>query len=303
MLAGAAHAQTPWVEFKWGTRDAHDPSSAHAAILLPVSLNGASCLMQFDTGADTSVLYRPMLPAAIRTDGPSAQVTLNVGGVTLPRQFPLMYPDDAAHRSAGCREGDYGRLAGTLSGDAFKDGAIELDLKQARFRIFKAGDARPSLSAGSQRMPFTPGQAANVPIVTAHLPDGRAAPLRFDTGSVAVDLLVFRQPDWLALVGRAQAGHATRTESSSWGQPIVCLSAPLQAPIRFDGLELPKNLQAAYCAAHDRPAFAGLPEYGVLGLNAFHDNSLVIDFAAHTIQMRAGGSCDNPAQACNLSRF
>jgi hypothetical protein len=287
-LAGAAQAQTPWVDFKWGTRDPHDPSSAHAAILLPVKLNGASCLMQFDTGADTSVLYRPMLPAAIVTDDPAAQVTLTVGGVALSRQFPLMYPDDAANRGAGCRDGDNGPLAGTLSGDAFKDGAIELDLKQARFRIFKAGDARLPLSAGSQRVPFTLGQAvsANVPIVTARLPDGRTAPLRFDTGSVPMDLLVFRQPDWLALVGRAQADRATRTETSSWGQPIVCLSAPLQAPIRVDGLNLPQSLQATYCALPDRPAFAGLPEYGVLGLNAFRDDSLVIDFAAHMIQVR-----------------
>src|SRR5205823_343833 len=119
-------AQAQWMDFKWAARNPHDPSAEqHAAVLLPVNLEGASCWMQFDTGIADSVLYRPMLPAKLAGDGAAASVNLSVGGMALSRQFKLMYPDDPNGRTAGCRETDGVRLVGSLGDDVFLDRAIE----------------------------------------------------------------------------------------------------------------------------------------------------------------------------------
>jgi hypothetical protein len=283
-LGSVAQAEAPWTPFEWGVRKGPGPEEAHAAILLPVTLDGARCKMQFDTGAGLSVLYRLVLPATLPTGGETVEARLEVGSLALRQRFLLRYPDDPGKRSAGCRQQDYDRLAGTIGNDLLLDRAVELDLRKARFRIL-AGNAAPSASAAPHMLPFTldPAHDGVVPVLAARLPDGAAARLLFDTGSAGGHLAVFRHADWLALVGVDAAARAERLEATAWGQPMSCATAPSKAAIRIGGLELPAGLPAAYCSTAGAATFGERSEYGVLGLKPFAERTLLIDYAARKL--------------------
>jgi hypothetical protein len=286
-LGASAQAQTPWTPFEWGVRKGPGPVEPHAAILLPVTLDGAACRMQLDTGAEVSVLYRHELPAAMGVDGETAQARLTVGTLTQSRRFQLMYPDMPDERRAGCREGG-DHLAGTIGNDLLLDRAIQLDLGKARFRIL-AGNAAPSASAPAvaRVLPFTlePAGGGMAPILAARLPDGATARLLFDTGSAGGDLLVFREADWLAMVDAGQSAQVTRLEGSAWGQPISCATAPSRSPVRIGSLELPAGLPVAYCTTAGAATWGNRSEYGVLGLKPFAGRTLLIDYAARQLRI------------------
>lgn len=289
LLAGAAGAQaqtqTPWTPFEWGVRQGPGPAEAHAAILLPVTLEGNACRMQLDSGAGASVLYRHELPAALPVDGDTLQARLAVGSLARSHRFQLMYPDVPGQRAAACKEGGE-HLAGTIGNDLLLDSAIQLDLGNARFRILP-GKAAPSASAATRVLSFTLDQAGDgvVPVLAARLPDGAAARLLFDTGSAGGHLLVFRQADWLALVGAEGAAKADKLEGTTWGQPISCATAPARGVVRIGDLELPAGLPAAYCTTAGKPTWGESAEYGLLGLKPFADRTLLIDYAARRLQI------------------
>ena len=104
-LGGGARADTPWTPFEWGVRNGPGPVEPHAAIFLPVTLDGAPCRMQFDSGAGLSVLYRMVLPAAMAAGGDTVEARLDIGTLAATRarlrRFPLRYPDDPGKRTAG----------------------------------------------------------------------------------------------------------------------------------------------------------------------------------------------------------
>jgi hypothetical protein len=283
----AAHAQTPWMPFEWGARPGPGPAEAHAAIYLPVTLDGADCRMQLDTGAGLSVLYRHELPAAMPVDGDALQARLTLGTLARSHRFRLMYADAPDKRSAGCQDG-YDHLAGTIGNDLLLDSAIQLDLRNARFRILTGNAApAPSASTAPSVLPFTlePAGDGMVPILAARLPDGAAARLLFDTGSAGGHLAVFRQADWLALVGAEQAAKASKLEATAWGEPISCATAPTKGAIRIGGLELPAGVPAAYCTTAGAATFGNRSEFGVLGLKPFSQRTLLIDYTAHQLRI------------------
>jgi hypothetical protein len=245
--------------------------------------------MQLDTGADLSVLYRHELPAAMPVDGDSLQLGLAVGTMARTHRFRLMYADTPGKRPAGCRlQGDGQPTAGTIGNDLLLDRAIQLDLRNARFRLLAGNTApAPSSSPAARVLPFTlePAHDGMVPILAAHLPDGASARLLFDTGSAGGHLLVFRQADWLALVGTEQADRADKLEGATWGQPISCATAPSKGAVRIGDLDLPAGLPAAYCTTAGVATWGDRSEYGVLGLKPFAGRTLLIDYAARKLQI------------------
>jgi hypothetical protein len=287
--AAPAQAQSPWTPFEWGARPGPGPAEAHAAILLAVTLDGIPCRMQLDSGAGASVLYRHELPAALPVDGDTLRQRVDVGGLARSHTFQLMYPDAPDLRQAGCRlQGDDGPVAGTIGNDLLLDSAIQLDLGHARFRILPGKTAlAPSASAARQILPFTLDQAGDgvVPVLAARLPDGTPARLLFDTGSAGGHLLVFRQADWLALVGAEGAARADKLEGRAWGQPISCATAPSKGVVRIVDLELPAGVPAAYCTTAGKATWGENAEYGVLGLKPFAGRTLLIDYAARRLQI------------------
>ena len=136
-------------------------------------------------------------------------------------------------------------------------------------------------------LPFTlePAAGGMVPILAARLPDGAAARLLFDTGSAGGHLAVFREADWLALVGAEQAASASREDGTAWGQPISCATAPSKGAVRIGDLELPAGLPAAYCSTAGVATFGGRSEYGLLGLKPFEQRTLLIDYAARHLRI------------------
>lgn len=277
MIASHAAAEARWSPFIWVAVARPELTSNRAAILLPVQLDGEACMMQLDTGAGSSVLYRHALPKHYPVAGAELVVEQFGLGVTMARrEFKLLYDDAPDQRETGCRMQGGRRHVGTIGNDAFLNGSLTLDLRNARFGFTHV--AVPP-DAG---LPFTLMTAGNgdgkVPVIEGTLADGRHVPLLFDTGSAPMALGVFRQADWLALVGPEGAGKATRFSITAWGKPLDCRVAPILHALRIGPIVLDARSHATFCVSDNVPIFAGLAQFGLVGLVPFRDKVITLDY-------------------------
>lgn len=289
------HAEAPWYPYTWLPVAQPGLTSDRAVILLPVQLDGKPCMMQLDTGAGLSVLYRRTLPAGYVVGGGTLDINeFGVGAQQMHRTFPLMYDDDVAHRETGCRPqtGTGAGVVGTLGNDVFAHGALALDLKNARYRFMPVVAIAPEKGAIS--LPLTMMSSGDgkgsVPAIDATLVDGRRVPLLVDTGSGPMELGVFREADWQALVGPNGVRNATQVKSVAWGRPIVCRIAPIAHVIRFGPMVLDAPSKATYCSGESGPLFDSMPEFGVLGLVPFRDKVITFDYVQRRLTVSAPAS-------------
>lgn len=285
-----AMAAADWQSFTWGSVAQPNLTSDRAAILLPVQLDGNACTMQLDTGAGTSRLYRHSLPKQYAVTG--AQLTVEhfkLGPVQRRRDFQLMYDDAPDHRESGCRSYGGQRLVGTVGNDLFLEGSLTLDFRNARFRVASAASPVRARDANSVPLTLMPGGdgRGQVTVIDATLTDGRHVPVLFDTGSAAMELGVFREADWLALVGREGARDATTFAVQAWGKPLVCREAPILQAMRIGPVVLDAHARASFCVSDNIPLFAGMAQFGLVGLVPFRDKVVTLDYAQKRMSIEA----------------
>ena len=287
LLSAHAGADASWHPFMWAATAQPNLTSDRAAILLPVQLDGHACVMQLDTGAGTSVLYRPLLPANYAVTGERLAVArFGIGQLESPRSFMLMYDDDAAHRGPGCREHEGRRRVGTIGNDVFADGSLTLDLQNARFRFARAPAPGPAPSVPMTLMPSGNGHGL-VPVIDATLADGRIVPLLFDTGSAPMELGVFRRAEWLALVGPDGARDAATLTTVAWGKPLVCRVAPILHALHIGPVVLDAHARATFCVRDIIPLFEGLAQFGLVGMVPFRDKVVTLDYVRKRLSIEA----------------
>jgi hypothetical protein len=285
-----AHSTADWQSFSWvGVAQPH-LTSDRAAILLPVQLDGNACTMQLDTGAGTSRLYRYSLPKHYAVTG--AQLTVehfDLGPVQRRRDFQLMYDDAPDHRESGCRLYGGQRLVGTIGNDLFLEGSLTLDLKNARFRLMPASASVRIEDENSVPLTLMPGGdgQGQVPVIAATLADGRHVAVLFDTGSAPMELGVFREADWLGLVGTDGARDATTFTVVAWGKPLVCREAPILHAMRIGPVVLDARARASFCVSDNIPLFAGMAQFGLVGLVPFRDKIVTLDYAQKRLSVEA----------------
>ena len=283
MWMTAAAAESSWHPFTWVDTATPGLASKKAALLLPVELDGNACAMQLDTGAGSSVLYRHSLPPGYAVQDAHLVVDrFSVGDLQARHRFRLMYDDAPAQRAHACLGQPGTSVAGTLANDVFAAGRLVLDLHNARFRFTPS--APPAAGQEDTGTPFTLMRAGDglgeVPAIDAVLADGRHVPLLFDTGSAAAELGVFREADWLALVGPAGARDAVISTPMAWGRPLHCRSAPIEHAVQVGPIKLDVHTRALFCVGEHGQMFDKLGQFGLVGLAPFAGRVITLDYAA-----------------------
>ena len=289
--SASAAKEDNWQSFTFSKTVLQDGTTL-GAILLPVRLDDQHCLMQFDTGAGRSILYRSLKLASPHAQHATASYTLQIGTFKLPTPFLPQSPATAGTGTvATCKART---LIGTLGNDVLQDQAISLDLSQQRFRIGKSG-TEAKLNDTIVDLEITAAHDGLVPMVKAEGFATGTKNLLFDTGSASMALGIFRESDWLQAVGRTSLEGAHVMTANSWGKPLTCFQAPVTRNIHVGHFTLPEGVVASYCTRDNGAAFASRPEFGLLGLGPFADKMLVIDFTKSRLLIRAN-TTDTPGK-------
>lgn len=284
MLARPAYAQ--WTEFDWYLQEVGGASTNKAVIMVPVTLDDMTCSMQFDTGAAVSILYRSALPAIYATASDHLKIDrFAVGALNTSKDFRLIYQKGETSPIEKCLQTE---VSGTLGNDVFLDGSVTLDLKNARFR-WQHGSYQASLDSAAAIIPFELGMAFDGAVVWLDADVGQGAPVKllFDTGSAALDLIIPRRKDWLALVKLDDEKEAKSSIIQSWQQDTVCYYAPLQQKVKIGPVEFGKETNATFCTRNGVEQFADRSEFGVIGLAPFQNKAVTIDYVAHRLYVEA----------------
>ncbi len=286
----AAAAASDWYPFNWAIKAQPGFVTDRVAIVLPVTLDGNACSMQLDTAVGTSRLYRSGLP--VRYAANAGQLVIGqfgVGAMLGRRTFNLIYPDDAAHRETGCRLTDVGPLVGTIGNDLFANGNLTLDLRHARFRFIEGAAALVATDANSVPFTMTTSEEGHgqVPLIEVTLADRRRVSLIVDTGSAPAQLIVFHEPDWLALVGPAGARDAVAVTTMSWNHPMLCRTAPIRAAFHIGPIGLGTGTGASFCTIDKQPAFGGSSLFGTIGMVPFQDQAITFDYVGQRFLITA----------------
>lgn len=289
--SASAAKEDKWQSFTFSKTVLQD-GTVLGAILLPVRLDDQRCLMQFDTGAGRSILYQSLKLAPPHAQHATASYTLQIGTAKLPAPFLPQSPATSGTGTvATCKATT---LIGTLGNDVLQDQAISLDLSQQRFRIGKSRtEAEPNDTIVD--LEITAAHDGFVPMVKAEGFATGTKNLLFDTGSASMALGIFRESDWLQAVGRTRREGAHVMTANAWGKPLTCFQAPITRNIRVGLFTLPEGAVASYCTKDNVAAFAGRPEFGLLGLSPFADKTLVIDFTKRRLLIREN-TTDTPGK-------
>ena len=275
-LAGAAP-----VDIAWAPAESGALKSGHGALLLPVRLGPLQCLMQLDTAALDTVVYRGSLPTAwIDKAEASATVPgLAIGDVAVgAREFPVFQGAMTDPKAAPCGPGHADVLVGTLGLDVLKSGSIVIDLGTGRFEfidrgVLPGGGAGPSRSFGFAAVP---GIDPALPVVGVTGRNGRHYRMLLDTGSAPVGALFYREREWLD-----ETPFASRTAPFPivrWGHPASCRLGEGTLHISAEPANLDVVDKVSFCAMSGEQVAPGNPMNGVLGLLPFENQRLTIDF-------------------------
>lgn len=276
-----AYAQ--WLPFDWAALPGFPDK--RGAILLPVELDGLRCQMQLDTGSPNSVLYRNALPAklgAAAENGRLSVARVSIGAEHSPRNFELLYAVSPGGQPSGC-DG----VVGTVGDDFLLGARLTLDLRRARFRLERAvtgtdlyDDQADAHVIAMELHPFV-GQGNVMPVISAFLGPGEPVKLLLDTGSAPVAINVFLERNWLSLVGLKQITDVDALAVPRWGGWISCYNAPTRQIFSFGDFVLPVGTSATFCVdPRAEPPSEQNRLYGLIGLAAFHNHRITLDYAA-----------------------
>ena len=227
--------------FVWKADSAARPVVPHAALLVPVTLPGCPrrCLLQFDTGAPSSVLYAHPL-AALRARYPGlrqqmrpradtvANVQLRLGGQPLQAHWLRLLPvGDRRLPPADSTP----VVIGTLGADLLDGRVMVLDYPRQRFTL--CAHVPDSLARRTRFAPLV-FDSRRV-LLSAHV-QGQEHQLLFDSGSSAFALLT-SQDTW----NRLRQPHALPCETTvnSWGRQLTAHTVATPATLGLGPATVP----------------------------------------------------------------
>lgn len=227
--------------FVWQADTTARPAVAHAALLIPVELPGCPrpCLLQFDTGAPSSVLYAhplaalsaryPALRQQLRPRADTlANVHLRLGGQPLLARWLRLLPM-GSHELPPDEHTPV--LIGTLGADLLDGRVVVLDYP--RQRLLLCAQVPDSLTRGTSFAPLTFDSRR---VLLQARVQGQERHLLFDSGSSAFALLTSKAA-WNEL--RQPGTQATETNVNSWGRQLTAHTAATPAALGLGPATVP----------------------------------------------------------------
>jgi hypothetical protein len=277
-----------WYPFDWAEMPGF--SNRRGAISLPVELDGIECHMQLDTASPNSILYRDALPAKLSPEPGSERLAIaqfRIGAERSARSFDLIYAPRPGGQPTGC-----GDVVGTIGSDYLVGASLTLDLPGARFQIRRGPAPEPKGGvAGAHVLAMELLEVPRIgvsPAINATLANGEAVKLLFDTGSAPIEIQVFVEDNWLKLVGVQTLADVKPNAVPRWGAWMSCYNAPTREAVSYGGLVLKPGAIATLCVdPRDVPKPSWL--YGVIGLAAFANDRITLDYAAGKLIVEPSG--------------
>lgn len=247
--------------FAWARFTTPEQTFDHAALLVPVTIDGVPCTAQLDTGANYAFMDRqrdadaaPGQPATLRLGDLHIAVTLSAASM---------------QRVAGHACANIGRIGNAL----FDHGILVLDLRTARYAWY----ARAVLAddAGAEHLVYrTPdGWDGGLLIVSYRVGGGPPGAAYLDTGAA---IFAITTTDAATLASLAPDDFHMITAPST-GQTVGCRIAPLTGVLQIGASRIASGLVGS--------CFKPLPDVGgnvsgVVGLGGFANRRLTIDYVA-----------------------
>jgi len=287
MSAPAAAAEQHGV-FQWYGARVAQVMEERAAMLFPVEIGGVHCIMQLDTAAATSVLYRPLLSEEIvqRLASAGLRVTGSSGAHLVLPAGSISRIDFGTGSDRRCGTAHPGALIGTLGNDVFKERALLLDLKQGSFDILDAAQMQRH-GAGMDALPFAPDPALRgLPVVTLTDEAGNKRRMLIDTGSAPITAVLYYLDDWRRITGQQDLSKLEGMQVTRWGKPALCYQAPAQVALSTEVVQVRRGDNIYYCDFMSDAVQEGNPVQGMLGMKPFGTATVVFDFSENMLRVR-----------------
>jgi hypothetical protein len=249
---------------------AFDGLSDHAAIKVPVELDGQVYWYQLDTGSDVTLFDDPAEASArgwkANDEGGVEVASAVVGGLALGPVQIHPREDDGGTPEA--------EVAGTLGLDLLQGQVVVLDFAAQRFCLAR----HAALSEGFRaQVAAVPAELRDGKLFVTPMVAGAALPAVFyDTGASAFPLVVDGDT-WERITGRSGDDAAMRIEVPAWGQSVALQGAPIDGGFSIGDSRLDGAI--AYHLADQPDLFKNWPflAAGLLGNALFHGKVVVLD--------------------------
>lgn len=263
LLVGMASAgETIKLDIAWQSFVSGRTKLERAALMLPAKIDGVTCLVQLDTGAN----YAFMPSGAWAGRDASRAVAFELA--SLSRTIFLSEQTLAQlHERRAC--GIVGRVGNAL----FSGGTVTLDLKRQKFTYQDGAALRDDSAAAPFHYIQPAGWEGGFIVVDLRLPTRRAVRAMLDTGAAPFTFT----PLTIDLYEALRTGGESRIRVPSLSATIECRVSDYPASIAIGpGTQHMAGGLLGFCG---RPApNIGVALDGIVGLAGFVDQVLVIDY-------------------------
>lgn len=242
-------------------------------MLVPVEIAGSKLKYQFDTGADTTVLYGTDLASKLGWTKGRKLVKLpgiRVGETLLPAAWAQVHGD---------RVPEPGQTAGTIGLDVLIGKVVIIDFPGRRLLVIPRADVPGALW---NRIVWTDGEIRNGKFFLHLKVNGiQVNNLFFDSGASQFPAIL-EEARWEAATGRNDADATQRVQVPSWGKTVTMLGAPITGTVEFSSVRYEKPL-VFFQKEKDSPSnFSNwpFPVGGSIGNALFFDEVVAIDLGA-----------------------
>lgn len=266
LLASAARAAT--VEpLSWVAADVAGKTNARVALVGVAVIDGHRCGMQIDTGANGAVIWRGEPAEAALQPVSVAFAGISVSSRISAQQLKAV---------ATCQAGD---VVGTLGSGFFDQGTLEIDLRKPALRHTDGSLLAREKNAAPLFYPRW-GDSGGHPLVEVRDGPARVGYALLDTGSASAGVGVLSADAWSRLTSKAPLEKGALVDVASvpsWGRDHSCYFYKRSIYIQV-GNSPAREVFVHYCPTLGfKP---GIELVGVLGLQYFGNETLVIDYVA-----------------------
>lgn len=263
-----AAAEPRWQPFTWYVDSFAGGPPERLALFLPVTIDGAPCLVQLDTGANGEWMWAGQ---AAGEQLPQKTVTIELAGMR--KQIPA----DARNLKYVNPQVCAMRAVATVGNAFFERGTLTLDLGKARF----AYEEKARLAADPAAHPLFYarwGQTGGHTLVELQLQGTRPSYALLDTGAVRFGLAATDAGEWAELTGGAPLaadGKVRQFGLQSWGKQVQCYETSTPHRLTVAGVALDET-RVSYCV--DQGFRSPVKLAAVLGLRPLGDRIVTLDY-------------------------
>jgi hypothetical protein len=257
------------VPLQWVLGDYAGRPRQRVALAAMAQVNGHACAIQIDTGLDADVAWNGQDPST-REGNAHVLVALAGNAGRLPST-----PEQVAMASDCASQG----IIGSIGNGFFDTGTLRIDLEAPSLTWTDGSTLSERPDAQPLFYPCWGGQGGHA-FVELKSGGRLLGYAMLDTGSAASDFSVLDLPAWKATTGGAplEAGGRVRAfDIPAWGRSHTCYAASMTGDLDVGGVRL-HSPQVTYCP--DLGFESPMKIAGVLGMHAFGDATLVVDYAA-----------------------